>query len=126
MFFCEKLPDTRSPSVATEKKFNDTLRAVSRIIFDPLTGQLYPGSLSGAYWIPVTDNKKEGHWVEFYGALTGARVPFVRVPSYQGEFARVERCPGKTNARVESYQGGKLPWGHLPGCQILCSDSSCV
>ena len=53
------------------------------------------------------------------GAPTGARVPFVRVPSYPGEVTRVPSYPGKTNTRVEIYQGGKLPWGHLPGCQIL-------
>ena len=54
---------------------------------------------------------------EVNGAPTGARVPFVRVPSYQGEFARVERCPGKTNARVESYQGGKLSGAIYPGAK---------
>ena len=53
------------------------------------------------------------------GAPTGARVPFVRVPSYPGEVTRLESYQGKTYTRVESYQGGKLPWGHLPGCQIL-------
>ena len=53
------------------------------------------------------------------GAPTGARVPFVRVPSYPGEVTRVPSYPGKTNTRVEIYQGGKFPWGHLPGCQIL-------
>ena len=53
----------------------------------------------------------------FSGAPTGARVPFVRVPSYQGEFARVEKCPGKTNARVDSYQGGKLSGAIYPGAK---------
>ena len=46
--------------------------------------------------------------VNTVGAPTGARVPFVRVPSYQGEFARVEKCPGKTNDRVERCPGGQM------------------
>ena len=56
---------------------------------------------------------------EVVGAPTGARVPFVRVPSCQGEFARVESYQGKTNARVESYQGGKLSGAIYPGAKIL-------
>ena len=46
--------------------------------------------------------------IHYLGAPTGARVPFVRVPSYQREFARVERCPG-----------GKLSGAIFPGANII-------
>ena len=68
MFFCEKLRDTRAPSVASDKEFLDVMRAVEKILIDPATGDLYPGALSHAYWLPVTNNKIEGQWVDFYSS----------------------------------------------------------
>ena len=66
MLFCEKFPSTRSPSVASEKEFLAVMRAVERILIDPETGNLNPGVLSYGYWIPVTDSRIEGKWVDFY------------------------------------------------------------
>ena len=66
MLFCQKFPNTRSPSVASDKEFLDVMKAVERIIIDPATGTEYPGVLGGGYWIPVTDSKIEGQWVDYY------------------------------------------------------------
>ena len=56
MLFCEKFPNTRAPSVGTKKEFLDVMRAVERIVIDSSTG----------YWIPITDSKIEGQWVDYY------------------------------------------------------------
>ena len=66
MLFCEKFPNTRAPSVATEKDLLNLMKAMERIMFDPETGSRYQGVISNAYWIPVTDSKIEGQWVDFY------------------------------------------------------------
>ena len=68
MLLCEKLPDARAPSVTSDNEFLELMKATSRIIVDPATGNFYPGCVSGggAYWIPVTDSKIEGQWVDYY------------------------------------------------------------
>ena len=66
MFFCEKLPYTRSPSVASNKEFLHVFRVLEKVMIDPVTGKLNPGIPSYGYWIPVTDSMIEGQWVDFY------------------------------------------------------------
>ena len=66
MAFCKKFPNTRSPSVASDKEFLDKMRALERIIMDPVAGEHYPGVISPGFWIPVTDSKVEGQWVDYY------------------------------------------------------------
>ena len=39
--------------------------------------------------------------------LDRCRLPGCRVA--RGPYARVEKCPGKTNARVEKCPGGQMP-----------------
>ena len=65
MLFCEKFPNTRAPSVASDKEFLDVMRATERIVIDPETGYEWDGKVTG-YWIPITDSKMEGHWVDYY------------------------------------------------------------
>ena len=66
MFFCAKLPNTRSPSISSEEEFLDMMGTVDKIIHDPETGNLNPGVPGISYWIPVTDEKIEGQWVDYY------------------------------------------------------------
>ena len=66
MFFCAKLPNTRSPSISSEEEFLDMMGTVDKIIHDPETGNLNPGVPAISYWIPVTDEKIEGQWVDYY------------------------------------------------------------
>ena len=89
MFFCEKLPDTRAPSVASDKEFLDVMRAAEKILIDPATGNLYPGALSYAYWLPVTDSKVEGEWVDFYSSDT---VDITGVAAGEPNGGRMENC----------------------------------
>ena len=45
-------------------------------------------------------------------ALDAQTLDRCRLPGYRvarGPYARVEKCPGKTNARVERCPGGQMP-----------------
>ena len=102
MLFCEKFPNTRAPSVASEKEFLDVMRAVEKIIHDPQTGNLNPGAVSYAYWIPITDSKIEGEWVDFY---TSDSVNIMGVAAGDQNGGRVENC-----AIVVTVWGGWQDW----------------
>ena len=102
MLFCVKLPNTRSPSVASEKEFLDVLRVVEKIIHDPLSGNLNPGVVSYAYWIPITDRKIEGQWVDFY---TSDPVDIMGVAAGNQNGGRLENC-----AIVVKVWGGWQDW----------------
>ena len=106
MLFCEKLPKTRAPSVATEKKFLDMMKAIDRIIFDPATGNRNPGVIGAAYWIPVTDRKIEGQWVDFYSSDS---LDILGVAAGEPDGGEAENC-----GMVVSYWGG---WQDF-GCKV--------
>ena len=104
MFFCEKLPNTRSPSVKSEKEFLDLMRTIKKITIDPETGNEYPGVIFGGYWIPVTDAKIEGQWVDYY---TSDPVNIMSVASREPNGGRVRNC-----AIAVPYfgEGGWIEW----------------
>ena len=89
MLFCEKLPNSRSPSVASEEQFLDVMKAIERITIDPAIGNEYPGSLFGAYWLPVTDSRIEGHWVDYY---TNNPVDILGVAGGEPNGGREQNC----------------------------------
>ena len=102
MLFCEKFPHTRAPSVATEKKFLEVMTTVEKIIHHPETGTLNHGVPSYAYWIPVTDSKIEGEWVDYY---TSDPVNIMGVAAGDPNGGSVENC-----AIVVSVWGGWQDW----------------
>jgi hypothetical protein len=102
MFFCEKLPSTRSPSVTSDKEFLDLMKAVERIIIDPATGTTKPGIFEGAYWIPLTDSKNEGQWVDFY-SLDPVDIKSAVAGELDG--GRAQNC-----AVVNHFWGGWVDW----------------
>ena len=52
MLFCEKLPNTRSPSVTTDQKLLNVMEVLEQMITNPATGIRYPGVISNSYWMP--------------------------------------------------------------------------
>ena len=89
MFFYGKLPNTRSPSVATDNELLDLMKELER----------YEGQ---NYWIPVTDSRSEGQWVDFYtsnpvhikgvtaGELSGGRAKNCGVWRLQQRLGRLD------------------------------------
>ena len=102
MFFCEKFPSTRSPSVGSDKELLELMKAVERIIMDPATGNIYPGVQGGAYWIPVTDRNIEGQWVDYY---TSDPVDIAGVAAGKPNGGRAKNC-----AIVVTAWGGWQDW----------------
>ena len=89
MLFCEKLPNTRAPLVASDKEFLDVMRAAIMILIDPATGSLYPGALNHAYWLPVTYSKIERQWNDFY---TSEPVDILGVAAGELNGGRLDNC----------------------------------
>ena len=114
MFFCEKFPNTRAPSVSSEKEFLDLMKATDRIIIDPETGNDNPGVEGGAYWIPVTDSRVEGQWVDFY---TSNPVDILGVATGEPKGGRTKNC-----AIVVTAWGGWQDWecNVVPSHHLQC------
>ena len=89
MFFCGKLPNTRSPSVATDNELLDLMKELER----------YEGQ---NYWIPVTDSRSEGQWVDFY---TSYPVDIKGVAAGELSGGRAKNCGGYSKG-----WGGWMDW----------------
>ena len=102
MLFCEKLPNTRSPSVASEKELLNVMRAAEKPFIDPETGIFNAGVFGAAYWIPITDSKIEGQWVDFY---TSDPVDILGVAAGEPNGGMAENC-----GIVVTLWGGWQDW----------------
>ena len=102
MLVCEKLPNSRSPSVASDTELLDVMGAVSRITIDPETGDKHPGVISVFHWIAVSDSKIEGQWVDFY---TSDPVDISGVAAGEPDGGRLQNC-----AILVPYWGGWQDW----------------
>ena len=64
---CEKFQKSRSPKIENVDEMLNFLQKVAEVIYQPGTQSQYPKALmSTAVWLPITDKKQEGKWLDFY------------------------------------------------------------
>ena len=67
MHTCEKFQKSRSPKIENVDEMLNVLQKVAEVLYQPGTQSLYPKTLSStAVWLPITDKKEEGKWLDFY------------------------------------------------------------
>ena len=106
MLFCEKFPNTRSPSVRTDKELLEMMRAVKRI------QNLNPREMVLPYWIAVTDSKIEGQWVDYY---TSDPVDIKGVAAGKIDGGEIQNC-----GLILTARGGWQDWECRTRSQVMC------